>query len=60
MLDEDRKFAEEQAEIMRKFKTDYTEDLVTLTNQLESMINDEHDFTSKELEAAQLRINELH
>ena len=44
---------------MRAFKTDYTEDLVGLTTELEKMIGEEADFTKKELEVADEKISEL-
>ena len=56
LLDEDWKFAEEQASIMWSFKTDYTDDLISLTTLLEWMIREETEFTVKELDVADNRI----
>ena len=57
LLDKDRAFAEEQAAIMEKFKTDYTEDLLALANDLETTIKDETDFMTKELDLATTRVS---
>ena len=47
----------EQAAIMEKFKTDYTEDLLALANDLETTIKDETDFMTKELDLATTRVS---
>ena len=39
-------------QIMRQFKTDYTDDLVQLTTLLERMVREETEFTTKELDIA--------
>ena len=44
---------------MQQFKTDYTDDLISLTTLLERMIKEETEFTTKELDIADHRIQEL-